>query len=159
MRLPSWLTLLFFIVLCNGVGIVGSFAVMGEVGTWYATLLKPSFSPPNWVFAPVWTVLYTLMGVATWLMLQAKAEKHAQRNALLVFFLQLFLNGIWSPIFFGAHAVGPALLVIYAILFSIVVTMFLFHSIRPLAAYLLFPYLFWVAFASTLNSAIWFLNY
>jgi tryptophan-rich sensory protein len=126
-------------------------------GEWYAGLEKPSFNPPNWVFGPVWTLLYLLMGVSAWLVWRRRGFSGA-RFALGVFLLQLALNAAWTPVFFGAHMPGVALVVILAMWAAILATMLAVRPHSVLAAALLAPYLLWVSFASVLNFELWRLN-
>lgn len=144
-----------FVVLCLAVGGVAGFATMGGVTGWYQTLTKPSFNPPNWLFGPVWTVLYVLMAVAAWLVWR---KVGLGAPAMIFFFLQLLLNFAWSFIFFRAHATGWALADITVLWITIVATMVAFVQIDTAAAWLLAPYLAWVSFASLLNASIWRLN-
>ena len=148
------LALIGFVALCLGVGAVGTFATIPNIPTWYAGLAKPAFNPPNWLFGPVWTVLYISMGIAAWLVWRAGSAK----APLGLFALQLALNAAWSPLFFGLHWIGVALLDIVGLFFAIVATLLAFRKQSGLAALLMAPYLAWVAFASVLNFSIWRLN-
>lgn len=141
-----------------GAGAVGSLFTVSAIPTWYAALNKPVLSPPNWIFGPVWTMLYVLMGVAAFLIWQKGSAKKEVRLALLIFVLQLVLNALWSIIFFGWHKPGLAFLEIVLLWASILWTIGLFHKVSRTAALLLVPYLLWVSFASYLNYAIWSLN-
>lgn len=143
--------LIFSIGLCLGAGIVGSFFTLSSISTWYVTLNKPSFSPPNWVFGPVWTVLYILMGISLYLVWQ-------KRKVPNVFWVQLILNTAWSIIFFEMKNPTLALLDIVALWISIFLTIKAFSKINKLAGKLLIPYLVWVTFASYLNLMIVILN-
>lgn len=146
------------IILCELAGILGTIFTASQIQTWYLTeLILPSFAPPNWLFGPVWTILYALMGISLFLIWEMKKSKK-RTEALGVFFLQLALNAIWTPIFFGLHATGVALMVIIAMWACIIWTIVLFYQQKKIAAYLLIPYLLWVSFASVLNGAIWYLN-
>ncbi len=145
------------IILCNLAGILGSLFTFSQIDTWYANLSKPFFNPPSWVFGPVWTILYILMGIALYLIWQEQKSKKRNR-AMRVFFFQLFLNAIWTPIFFGWHQIGLALFVIFLLFVSIVWTMRLFFKQSKTAAYLLIPYLGWVGFATILNASLYVLN-
>lgn len=138
------------------VGFVGSFFTIASVHTWYAALTKPWFNPPSWLFAPVWTLLYILMGISFWMIWESRSKMKAR--AMWMFAVQLVLNAIWTPIFFGAHATGIALGVIVLMWMAIAFTMFLFYRISKTAAWLLAPYLLWVTFATCLNFAVWKLN-
>lgn len=147
------------ILLCEAVGILGSVLTASQIQTWYLTeVIRPSFSPPNWLFGPVWTILYALMGIALYLVWEQKKRNKEWRAAIAIFFVQLFLNAIWTPIFFGMHALGFAFGVIIAMWLAIVLTIIVFYRQKKVAGYLLIPYLLWVSFASVLNGAIWYLN-
>ena len=149
--------LVVFVGLCLAVGALGGWVTAGSVKDWYPTLHKPSFNPPNWLFGPVWTVLYAMMGVAAsrvW----CKAWGNRARRPLALFALQLALNLGWSVTFFGLHAIGAAVVVIVALEAAILGTMLAFRRIDGVAAALLVPYALWVAFATLLNVTIWRLN-
>lgn len=148
------IALFVFVVLCFG---AAAFGAQFTPGPWYEGLNKPSWNPPNWIFGPVWTVLYLLMAVSGWLIWRQR-ESHAVGAALAVFVLQLLLNAAWSWIFFGLHRPGLALVEIVALGLTILATVLLFWRIQPLAGALLLPYLAWVSFATVLNGAIWRLN-
>lgn len=137
-------------------GIIGSFFTISAISTWYKFLNKPSFSPPNWLFGPVWLTLYFLMGIALYLN-WIKKTKSAKFNVNL-FFIHLFFNAIWSPIFFGAKNLLLALIVIIIILFLIILMIVKFWKVNKISSYLLIPYLLWVSFATVLNYFIWRLN-
>jgi tryptophan-rich sensory protein len=155
----SILTLTALLLLCYAVAAVGALSTASAIPTWYAALQKPSFNPPNWIFAPVWTVLYTLMAIAAWRIWKQPGTPSAQRRtALVAFYVQLALNFCWTPIFFKHHQIQLALIVILALWVAILVTLRLFWRICPLAGGLLLPYLAWVSFATALNAAIWHLN-
>lgn len=146
--------LILFLVLAFGAAIFGA---QFEPGAWYAALEKPSWNPPNWLFGPVWTLLYTAMAVAAWMVWKQRTE-HDVRLALGFWGAQLVLNALWSWLFFGRHAMGLALIEILTLLTFIVVTCVLFWRLRPAAGMLLVPYIAWVAFASLLNATLWRLN-
>lgn len=143
---------------CNLVGIFGSFFTASSLGSWYITLEKPVFSPPNWLFGPVWTLLYTLMGISAFLIIQKGWKKKEIRKAMGVFGIQLLLNAVWTPIFFGARRIDLALVVLVLLFVCILWTIILFYRQKRMAAYLLLPYLAWVGFAGVLNASVWFLN-
>ncbi len=153
------ITYLFIAVfICVLVGFLSSFATQSSVNDWYVTLNKPSFNPPNWIFAPVWSVLYILMGIAAGLV-WIKGFYHVWvKTALYHFGFQLLLNALWSIVFFGFKNPFWALIVIGALLISIVLTFRWFKVVNKLAAYLLIPYFLWVCFATLLNFKIWQLN-
>ncbi len=140
-------------------GAIGSLAVTGQgFSSWYAAIEKPGFTPPSWVFGPVWTVLYLLMGVAAFLVWQKGLGSAVVRIALVWFLVQLALNAAWTPVFFGLHRIGLAVVVIVLLWAAIVVTMYWFFRVSRPAGTLLVPYLLWVSFAAVLNAAIWHLN-
>jgi tryptophan-rich sensory protein len=132
-----------------------AFGALFPPGDWYLHLVKPAWTPPDWLFGPVWTVLYLLIGVSGWLLWRARSESKA---ALVLWGVQLALNALWSWIFFGLRAPGAALVEILVLLLAIAATVAAAFRSRPLAAWLLVPYLSWVAFAAALNAAIWYLN-
>jgi benzodiazapine receptor len=141
------------------VAAIGGIATGSSVSTWYPTLNKPAWNPPAWVFGPVWTLLYLMMGIASWLVWQKRAQNEAQvRRALGWYGLQLGLNLVWSVIFFGLRQVGLALIEIVALWSTLTITIVKFGRIRRAAAGLLLPYLLWTTFATALNAAIWWLN-
>jgi tryptophan-rich sensory protein len=146
-------------VVCLSAGAIGTLAV-GEGGfrSWYSAIEKPAFTPPGWVFGPVWTVLYILMGVAAFLVWRRGLASRTVQVALGWFLGQLVLNALWSPVFFGWHRIGLALVVIVLLWAAIVVTLYRFLRVSTVAALLLVPYLLWVSFATILNAAIWWLN-
>ncbi len=137
-----------------------SAAALGGVfmpGDWYAGLQKPSWNPPNWIFGPVWTALYTMMAFAAWLVWR-RGGFAAQRNALVLFLLQLLFNGLWSPLFFGIKQPAVAFVDIVLLWLALLATIVAFWKARPLSGVLLVPYLAWVTFASALNFTLWQLN-
>ena len=149
--------LLISVLICEGVGFLGTIFTIPSITTWYSYLNKPSFNPPNWIFGPVWTILYFLMGVSVFLVLQKKLKK--QLNFLvLLFTVQLFLNFLWSIIFFGMHLPFPALLEIALLWISIALLIVDFWKFSKPGAILLIPYLCWVSFASILNLFVVLLN-
>lgn len=145
------------IVVCLAVGAIGSLATASAITGWYATLTKPWFNPPNWLFGPVWTVLYILMGVSLARLLLARFSRQ-RLEALITFGGQLIFNLLWSPLFFGVHAIAAALVVIVLMWIGIVATIGYAWRVDRLAALLLMPYILWVSFASILNAALWWLN-
>jgi len=153
MRHPM-IVLLAFIVVCLAAGGLGGFITAESVRTWYPGIAKPSWTPPSWLFGPVWTLLYVMMAVAAWMVWR----RVGFGTALGVFALQLALNTLWSFLFFGLKAPAIAAVEIVALWGSIVATIALFAAVDVVAAWLLAPYLLWVTFASALNIAIWKLN-
>lgn len=143
---------------CELVGILGTPFTISAIPAWYATLNKPFFAPPNWLFGPAWTLLYFLMGVAFYLIWKQGWQKKKNKIAGKYFLAQLALNFIWSPIFFGLRAPLLGLIVIVAMWTMIVITMKKFYPLSKPAFYLLVPYLLWVSFATLLNGAIVVLN-
>ena len=164
MRLPlagaggSAVLLVGSLALVALVAAVGGVATAGSVGDWYEGLDRAPWNPPGWVFGPAWTVLYVLMAVAAWLVAREGLDDPAVRTALLIYGAQLALNLGWSLVFFGLRRPGLGLVVILALLVAIAATAVAFHGISPTAAWLLAPYLAWVAFAATLNAWIAFAN-
>lgn len=154
----NFFKLIIAIAISEVAGIIGSVFTVSAIPTWYAGLVKPALNPPSWIFGPVWTTLYALMGIAAWLVWKAGWERKEVRMALGVFGIQLFLNIIWSIIFFGLHSPAWALVDIALLWLAIVWTMIIFYKISKPASYLLAPYLLWVSFALHLNYSIWVLN-
>ncbi len=140
------------------VGGLSGIATSAGVADWYPTLVKPPFNPPAWVFGPVWTVLYVMMGVAAFLVWRRGLASPGVRAALAMFLVQLVLNGIWSLLFFGLRQPGWALIEIVLLWLAIGATVWLFRRVAPAAAILLLPYWAWVSFATVLNASLWWLN-
>jgi len=138
-------------------GVAGFFTSSGVEG-WYAAANKPWFNPPNWIFAPVWTTLYILMGIALYLVWKSDAAQAVKQTAIILFAVQLTLNFFWSLLFFKLQQPGWALAEIIAMWLMILLTIFAFGKISSTAAWLMVPYICWVSFASVLNYAIWKLN-
>jgi tryptophan-rich sensory protein len=151
----TWLALLAFLAVCFVVAGIGGAVTRTTVDTWYPTLAKPAFSPPDWVFGPVWTVLYATMALAAWLVWRRIGW---QGGALVLFFVQLALNLLWSILFFGLQLVGLALIDIVVLVIVIAMTTIVFWRVDWRAGLLFVPYLIWVGYAATLNGAIWHLN-
>lgn len=145
-----------WLALCFAAAALGGLAGAGP-GAWYASLQKPSWNPPAWIFGPVWTVLYTLMALCAWLVWR-RGGWTAQRGPLRLFLFQLALNAAWTPLFFGLHQPGWALLDILLLLAAIAATIRAFWPIHRPAALLLLPYLAWIAFATLLNFTLWRMN-
>lgn len=158
MKSNDFFKLVIAVVVSELAGVVGSVFTVSSIGGWYATLEKPELSPPNWVFGPVWTTLYLLMGVAAFLIWRSGWEKKEVRVALAIFGFQLVLNALWSIVFFGLHNPGWAFVNIVVLWLAILWTMFVFYRMSRPAAYLLLPYILWVSFAAYLNYSIWMLN-
>lgn len=145
-----------FIVLCLGIGALGGIATASSVGTWYQTLAKPSFNPPDAVFGPVWTTLYVMIGLAGWRLWCVSG--FSDTRAFVAYGVQLALNLAWSFLFFGLRMVGAAMAELILLWIAIAVTLILFWRRDRTAGLLLVPYLAWVSFAGVLNGAIWRLN-
>lgn len=139
-------------------GIIGSFFTTSSITGWYTTLTKPEFNPPNWIFGPVWTTLYALMGIAAFLIWKKGLDRKDVQRALAIFGIQLVLNLIWSMIFFSLHSPGGAFIEIILLWLAILATIIAFYKISKPAAWLLVPYILWVSFASYLNLMLWILN-
>jgi len=151
--------LIISVLLCEGAGLLGSIFTAPAILSWYIYLNKPIFSPPNYLFAPVWTFLYFLMGVTLYLIwTKKKSDKDIRNNAYVAFFLQLILNVIWSVVFFGFRSPLGGLLIIIVLWIAILETIRRVYLVDKLAANLLYPYLMWVSFASVLNLSIVLLN-
>jgi benzodiazapine receptor len=164
----SALALAGFLALCFGVAALGAYSAAHSIPTWYAGLVKPHFTPPNRIFAPVWTVLYAMMAVCAWMIWKSPRRRgrsgslrsakdtlgSARVDALAIFYVQLFLNGLWAPTFFYFHRLFVSSVIIMALWLAIVATIVLFWRVKALAGALLLPYLGWVSFAIALNLAL-----
>lgn len=146
------------IIICLLVGTIGSLATQSSIDTWYVGLMKPSWSPPNWIFAPVWITLYIMMGIAAGIVWNRGFYHKWVKVALYHFGIQLCLNGLWSIIFFGLEQPFFALLTICGLFILIIFTIKWFRVVNRWSAILLIPYILWVAFATALNFEIWRLN-
>ena len=150
--------ILIAVAVCLGIGFFSAFATQSSIDTWYQTINKPVFNPPNWIFAPVWTLLYILMGIAAGIVWSKGYYHKWVKTAMYHFVFQLLFNGLWSIVFFGLRSPGFALLVILVLLVLIILTFKWFRIVSKTAANLLIPYLIWVIFATVLNFSIWQLN-
>ncbi len=149
--------LVISLIITVGLGSLGGIFTISEIPNWYAGLQKPSFNPPNWLFGPVWTLLYILMGISVYLIW--KQPVSTERNiGLMLFALQFVLNFCWSIIFFKQHQLGWALVEIIVMWIFILLTIIWFGKMSSVASWLLVPYISWVSFAAILNAAIWKLN-
>ena len=146
------------IALCQSAGLLGSFFTFPAIPTWYATLNKPAFSPPGWLFGPVWISLYTLMGISLFLVWNTTENRPQFKKALIFFFIQLIFNALWSVFFFGFRSPLAGLIEMVFLWSAIVVTIFYFIKLSRWAGMLLLPYLAWVSFAFILNFSLWVLN-
>ncbi len=181
MKYNDLLKLLISIIICEVAGFVGSIFTMPEINSWYKNLNKPAFSPPNWIFGPVWTTLFILMGVSLYLVWSKKwkpknkfdskkaniwnplSQKFLlgswqKANIIVIFAIQLVLNILWSVIFFGMHSPGAAFFELLMLWFAIIFTIINFYRISKTASLLLIPYILWVSFAGVLNLFLWILN-
>lgn len=150
--------LVISIVICQLAGVIGSFFTSSSISTWYAALNKPGFNPPNWLFGPVWIMLYFLMGVSLYLVWESKIKIKERKTALALFGIQLALNALWSIIFFGLKSPILALIELTILWFVVLFTILKFYKISKPAAYILIPYIAWVSFALILNFSIVVLN-
>ena len=152
------LKLIIAIAIPVAVGGVSGFFTATGVESWYQTINKPSWNPPGWIFGPVWTTLYIMMGVALFLVWKSDSSDILKKTAITLFTIQLVLNFFWSFIFFDQHQIGWALVEIIAMWIFILITIFAFGNVSKLAAWLLVPYISWVSFATILNYTIWKIN-
>ena len=156
-KVSGIIKLIISITFCLAAGVLGSVFTTPAIPTWYATLIKPSFAPPNWVFFPVWTTLFIMMGISLFLVWQKEDLK--VKNALYIFGIQLILNVLWSAAFFGLRSPLAGLIEICILWILILLTIMKFMKISRTAGLLLIPYIFWVSFAAVINFFIWRLNY
>ncbi len=150
--------LVSFIIIAQIAGIVGSLFTTNSVNTWYKEISRPSFTPPDWLFAPVWIILYLLMGISAYLIWKKGAHKKEVRTALILFFIQLILNSLWSVIFFGLHLTLIAFIEIVLLWFAILFMIIKFYPISRTASLIQIPYILWVSFAAILNFSFAALN-
>jgi benzodiazapine receptor len=155
MKLPK---LAISIALCLLAGFIGSAFTTPSIATWYVSLAKPVFNPPNWIFGPVWTALYIMMGVSLYLVWSKGLKTKDSKTAVSVFAVQIALNSLWSILFFGLHSPMYAFACIIALWMAIYINILLFMRISKPAGYLLVPYILWVSFAAVLNYYIFILN-
>jgi benzodiazapine receptor len=151
-------SLIVAIAIPLAVAAVGGAATASSVSTWYPNIEKPAWTPPSWLFGPVWTLLFIMMGVASWLVWRSGGGDPKVRTALILFGAQLAFNLLWSVLFFGLRRPGLALLEIVVLWAFILATLVAFYRLRPAAGLLLVPYQLWVTFATALNAAVWWLN-
>ncbi|MCO5948658.1 TspO/MBR family protein [Mucilaginibacter flavidus] len=149
---------LISLVITLAIGFVASLFTRPQIAGWYSTLNKPTFNPPPWLFAPVWTVLYIMIAIAAYLVWQRRDSSKTYKIASSIYIVQLAFNFSWSMVFFGLHGILPALFVILLLWVSIILNIRWFKKYSKTAAWLLVPYLLWVSFASILNLSIYLLN-
>lgn len=152
----NWVKLLISIAVPQVVAATAAYFTVAGIGSWYQTIQRPTWNPPNWLFGPVWTMLYLLMGIALYLVWKTNVSN--KRSAILLWCLQLAANFLWSILFFGQHQIGGALIDLAVLWLLILLTIFAFARINKVAAWLLVPYISWVTFAGILNYTIWLLN-
>jgi tryptophan-rich sensory protein len=157
-KIQNTIKLIVAIIISELAGVIGSFFTASSIPTWYTNITKPSFNPPSWIFGPVWTTLYALMGISAFLIWKKGLDRKDVKIALGIFLGQLTLNALWSIIFFGLQSPGAAFVEIIFLWIAILVTIIAFAKISRLAAWLLVPYILWVSFAGYLNFSIWQLN-
>ena len=158
MRKKKSLVLLYSVGISFLAGGIGSVFTYSAIPTWYAQLSKPFFNPPNWLFGPVWSLLYVCMGISLFLIYTTKTKETIKNGAVSIFYVQLVLNAVWSILFFGLKNPGIALVEIICLWLFILLTIVRFDKINRIAGGLLIPYLLWVSFASVLNLSIVILN-
>lgn len=152
------LKLVISLVACQCAGLIGSIFTTPAIPTWYATLEKPLFTPPNWLFAPAWVTLYVLMGIAAFLVWHKGLREEGVKPALVMFLVQLVLNALWSVVFFGLKSPVGGAVAIIILWVAILFTILRFFRLSVAAGSLLIPYILWVSFAAALNISIWILN-
>jgi translocator protein len=153
----KWVKLIISIIVAQLAGILGSLFTITSDNSWFSNLVKPSFNPPNWIFGPVWTLLYFLMGISLYLIWVSKKSKN-RKIGLYLFFTQLILNSLWSILFFGLNNPLFAFVEIILLWVAILLTILYFYKVNKKASYLLIPYILWVTFAAILNLSIFMLN-
>lgn len=158
MKTNKFILLIISIGVCFLAGAIGSVFTVSAIPTWYAALQKPAFSPPNWIFGPVWTGLYLLMGLSLYLVWSSHGKSKEKRVSLQLFFIQLMLNVLWSVVFFGFRSIFYAFVVILFLWLMILMTSLSFMKVSKVAGWLFLPYLLWVSFALLLNFSILILN-
>lgn len=156
--MPFWVKVLICILVIPALGAVGGIVTASNIAGWYEGLQKPPGTPPNGVFGPVWTLLYLMIGFSLALVWHRVSAGPEKRRALAIFAVQMLLNLIWTPVFFGAHLLLVALFIIGALWIGILMTILAFRKLDRTAAWLLVPYLLWVSYASYLNAGIFWLN-
>jgi translocator protein len=154
----NYFKLLASVLVCQFAGILGSVFTLSSIDNWYSLLEKPIFNPPSWVFFPVWTLLYTLMGIALYIVWEKGVHDRDVKIGLIFFGMQLILNTLWSFLFFGLRSPYYGLVEIVFLWLAIILTIVQFNKVSKIASYLLVPYILWVSFATLLNYYLWSLN-
>ncbi len=157
-RLGDIVKLLVSLAACLGAGFIGSLFTRAAITDWYSLLQKPFFTPPNWLFAPVWSLLYILMGISAFIVWRKGIKEFQVRQGLIIFLIQLMLNTLWSYAFFGLKSPLWGLIVIVPLWTAILLTMINFYRVSKTASLLLIPYILWVSYATALNLSIYLLN-
>jgi len=157
-KLTDIVKLVISIIACQCAGLIGSLFTTPAISTWYATIQKPPFTPPNWLFAPAWTTLYLLMGISAFIIWRRGLGNPQVKKALFLFVIQLVLNTLWSAAFFGLESPLYGVIVIAALWVAIILTILKFFKVSYVAAMLMLPYILWVTFAAVLNISILVLN-
>ncbi|MGB3006227.1 MAG: TspO/MBR family protein [Chitinophagaceae bacterium] len=152
------LKLIISLAIPLAIGATSGFFTVSGVESWFQTINKPTWNPPNWIFGPVWTTLYVMMGIAFFIIWKSEIRSELKKSAIVLFAVQLVLNFFWSFIFFNQHEIGWALVEIIVMWFFILFSIFAFGNISKTAAWLMVPYISWVSFATILNYTIWQLN-
>jgi len=153
----NWLLLIGLILLINILGSIGAIWTSTGSGTWFEKLKKPSFNPPNWIFGPVWTLLFTLMGIALYFVITSQ-NSQVRTLAIIFFAIQMVLNMLWTFLFFKMQNPFAAFIEIIILLVAILITAFYFYKTNKISGYLLIPYILWTGFASILNYNLWKMN-
>lgn len=154
----NWIKLIISLALPQIIGLTAAYFTQTGEGSWYRSVEKPGWNPPGWVFGPVWTILYILMGIAFYLVWKSNTPAKTKSIAMIFWIIQLVFNFFWTIIFFGQHQIGWALVEIIALWLLILFTIFAFARINKVAAWLMVPYISWVSFATLLTGTIWMLN-
>lgn len=157
-HLPDTWRLILSVAVCQVASVIGSLFTAPQIPTWYASLEKPTFTPPNWLFGPVWGTLFILMGISLFLVWRQRTKSIHVKAGLTIFALQLALNVLWSATFFGLRSPIGGLVVIVALWLAILATIIQFHKVSEIASILLLPYITWVTYAAILNVAFYHLN-
>ena len=153
-----WKELILSLFICFLPALFGSLFMIGTIDSWYASLNKPWFTPPNWVFGPVWTALYLLIGISLYLIWISRTNTFRKTTALSFFGIQLVLNALWTPVFFSAQSIPFSLIIIFALDIIVIITLWRFYELEKRAGYLLIPYLTWLCIATLLNLSVFILN-